>query len=91
MYKPSNYVKVTYFPKYLPMYRTYFSPQLGCKGHPLDHVLMGAGSLSPLIKPNETKLASWLAGPESALPIMAWSLFCECYHSTFYTSLFAED
>jgi hypothetical protein len=62
------------------MYKTYFLPQLSCKGHPLDHVLMVAGSPSLLIKPNVTKLASWLAGPELALPIMAWPFFGEYHH-----------
>jgi hypothetical protein len=67
MYKPSNYLVITYFPTYLPKYETYFftelvtkmksditivevHPQLSNKGHPVDGVLVGAGSLGPPIR-----------------------------------------
>jgi hypothetical protein len=61
MYKPSTYLAVTYFLTYLSMrpisYRIDFQsdnqninsldvhPQLSNKGHPLDGLLAGAGSL----------------------------------------------
>jgi hypothetical protein len=62
MYKPSTYLVVTYFPTYLPIYDTYFlqnwlprldqisvevHTQLTNTRHPVDGVLVDAGSLWP--------------------------------------------
>jgi hypothetical protein len=54
MYKPTTYLVVTYFPTYLFIFRTYFLvnglPRQNqiltqISGHPVDRVLVGAGSL----------------------------------------------